>query len=399
MNISRDVYDLMAYVESRGFKCYLVGGAVRDILSGKKPKDYDFTSDAKPEDIKAIFEHHIETGIDFGTITVIFRGSAYEITTFRLEHRYSDGRRPDMVFYSDSLYSDLSRRDFTMNAIALDKELNIHDYFGGLEDLKDKLLRTIGRAKVRFGEDRLRKLRAVRISCENGYLIHEDIIKSVKNDPSLAGVSSERIRAELDRIFNCDNVNRGVELLFRLHLMDEIMPELTRKINPHESRWDEYIGILEDSYNDISLREYLILRPLEDFNQIKEIIHRLKFSRRSMRNIHDLWEYEHLTKSEEFLDRASGYSFNLLEIMGQLDKMLNRRTPWANYLTGILENDLPHKVTDLKIGGNDLKSMGFSGPEIGRVLSELLKKCIKDPNLNEKSRLYDMAKEIRGEYK
>ncbi|MBF7097812.1 CCA tRNA nucleotidyltransferase [Alkalibacter mobilis] len=395
MNLPDNVYDLMEYIELKGYKAYLVGGAVRDILSNKKPKDFDFTTDAKPQEIKEIFEKHIETGIDFGTITVEFNKEYYEITTFRLEHRYSDGRRPDMVFYSDSLLSDLSRRDFTMNAIALDKDLNVYDYFNGIEDLKNKLLRTIGRAKVRFKEDKLRKLRAVRIACENGYLIHEEIVRSVMNDPGLEGVSMERIKTELDRILLCENAKRGVELLFRLHLMDNIVPGLREYTYPDMENWEDYTTDIEIAPKELSLRVYLMLRPIGDGDKIFHALKSLKYQRKVIEHCMDMWEYEKITSTEEFLSKLSKYSDSKLYLFKDLDRVLGRFPSWDEHIDRALENKMPRKVTDLEISGDDLKSLGLKGRKIGEVLNDLLHRAMYDPEINKKRILMSMVeKEI-----
>ena len=395
MNLPKNVYQLMNYIESKGYKCYLVGGAVRDILSHKKPKDFDFTTDAKPDEIKAMFERHIETGIDFGTITVLFNDEAFEITTFRLEHRYSDGRRPDMVFYSDSLLSDLSRRDFTMNAIALDKDLNVYDYFNGMEDLKNKLLRTIGRAKVRFKEDRLRKLRAVRIACENNYLIHEDIIKSIMSDPDLPGVSSERIKAEFDRIFICEGAKRGVELLFRLHLMRVIIPELDDVVTPGEDIWDDYVKYFEESAPELSLRVYFLLHPLADKGLIKKILERLKYQRIIINQVLALFDYEKLESEEDFINRATEYTDEILKLFLKLDNALGRNPAWRRMIIKFLEYELPRKVVDLDINGNDLKDRGFVREDIGNTLNHLLRLAIKSPEINKKEVLIELVDRIK----
>ncbi|QSX07612.1 CCA tRNA nucleotidyltransferase [Alkalibacter rhizosphaerae] len=382
MNLPDNVRAFMEYIESRGYKCYLVGGAVRDILSGKTPKDFDFTTDAKPEEIKEIFEKYIETGVDFGTITAEFNGEYFEITTFRLEHRYSDGRRPDMVFYSDSLLSDLSRRDFTMNAIALDKDLSVYDYYNGMEDLKNHLLRTIGRAKVRFREDRLRKLRGIRIACENNYLIHEDILKSIKTDPGLEGVSGERIKTELDRILLCDSARRGVELLYRLHLIGEILPELDENMDPDLESWEAYTGSIHVAFQDLSLKVYLFLRPLKEARSIQKALDQLKYQRRIQKNAMAMAWYETVETMEGFMDHLPAFQEEQFRLFQQLDQVLGRFPVWERLLEEVIQGRVPRKVTDLAIGGADLKELGYRGREIGEILNGLLRKVVLEPENN-----------------
>lgn len=394
MNLPDNVRDFMNYIESKGFKCYLVGGAVRDLLTGKAPKDYDFTTDGKPDEIKGIFEKYLETGIDFGTITVCHRGAWYEITTFRLEHRYSDGRRPDMVFYSDSLLSDLSRRDFTMNAIALDKNMNVYDYYNGLEDLKNGLLRTIGRAKVRFREDRLRKLRGVRIACENNYLIHQEIVKSILAEPELKGVSGERIRTELDRILLSPGAKRGVELLFRLTLMEQILPELLERVSPDEGVWEDYMDLMQRAPCELSLRVYLLLRPLALEGSTDLVLERLKYSRKIAQNVKVLARYEAMTGTEEFALHLHEFSREMLLLFQQLDQVLGRFPAWEELLQQGIEGVIPRKITDLAIGGNDLKELGYKGRKIGEVLHRLHMEVIFEPDNNTKEWLLKRTKEL-----
>lgn len=393
MNLPINVRAFMGYIESRGYKCYLVGGAVRDILSGKTPKDFDFTTDAKPEEIKEIFDKCIETGVDFGTITVEYNGEYYEITTFRLEHRYSDGRRPDMVFYSDSLLSDLSRRDFTMNAIALDKDLGVYDYFNGMEDLKNRLLRTIGRAKVRFQEDRLRKLRGVRIACENNYLIHEDIIKSIKKNPGLEGVSSERIKTELDRILLCEGAKRGVELLYRLHLIAQFVPQLESCMNPDMDAWEEYVSYIEVAPPSVGIKIYLLLRPLEDVQVITKVMEELKYQRRVIRNAASMHWYEGVETTEEFIERLPDFQEETFLLFQHLDQTLGRFPAWEDLLEKAIRGDIPRKASELDIDGHDLKEMGYTGEKIGRILHELLMEVAVNPQYNRRQWLLERIKE------
>ena len=175
MNVSESLKALSSIFIDHGFSLYLVGGAVRDYLLSKPSHDYDFTTDARPEEIKSMFRHTIDTGIKHGTVTVLFKGESYEITTFRTESDYSDSRHPDSVTFVRSLSEDLKRRDFTINAFALDiSKGEIIDEHGGFEDLKNGVIRAIGNPEERFKEDALRIMRAARFSAKLGFKIEEN---------------------------------------------------------------------------------------------------------------------------------------------------------------------------------------------------------------------------------
>ena len=176
-----EVKNIINTLKNNGFKAYVVGGAVRDSLIGKTVYDYDITSSARPEEIIEVFKGDtiIPTGLKHGTVTVLKGGKGYEITTFRTEKGYSDLRRPDEVEFVSTLSEDLKRRDFTINAIAYNDEEGIIDLYGGLSDIKNKILRTVGDPKERFSEDALRILRALRFSSELGFFVEENTAKSL----------------------------------------------------------------------------------------------------------------------------------------------------------------------------------------------------------------------------
>jgi len=183
-----------------GFEAYFVGGCVRDTLLGRRVHDWDITTSANPEEIMALFPKTVPTGIKHGTVLVIDGEKSYEVTTFRTDGAYCDSRHPDAVTFVKNLAEDLSRRDFTVNAMAMDKEGNITDLFGGQEDLKNKLLRTVGDAKLRFQEDALRIFRLFRFSAQLGFAIDPDARMAAEALASLCqNLSVERIREELEK--------------------------------------------------------------------------------------------------------------------------------------------------------------------------------------------------------
>ena len=248
--IPDSVYRFAARFESAGFECYPVGGCVRDLLSGKNPADYDFAVSSPPELTCKLFRRVIPTGIRHGTVTVLFEGFSFEATTFRTENGYSDSRRPDSVSFTGSLAEDLKRRDFTVNALALDlKNQKIIDLFDGCGDLKRKLIRCIGSPQERFEEDALRLLRAVRFaSCLGFEIDHPTFEAIVKAAPSVKKISAERIRDELIKIMKSSKPSIGWELMRRSGLITAVLPELLPCIGFRETdacRRDLYTHLLE----------------------------------------------------------------------------------------------------------------------------------------------------------
>ena len=239
LNIPQEIADISAKLTDGGYEAYLVGGCVRDLLIGRKPKDWDLTTNAKPEQIVACFgseETFYEN--DFGTVTVKNDGTSdetyrnVEITPYRLEGKYSDKRRPDSVQFSDKLADDLQRRDFTINAIAYDSiKDNLVDPYKGQDDLKDKLVRAVGQAEERFGEDALRLLRAVRIGTELGFAIESSTAEAISQTAALLGhIAKERVQTEFSRIIMSDSPLTGIVLLNKLGLLSHVMPELEQGI-------------------------------------------------------------------------------------------------------------------------------------------------------------------------
>ena len=192
-------------IEECGFEAFVVGGCVRDSIMARTPKDWDITTDALPEDIIAMFDRTIPTGIKHGTVTVLVGGQAYEVTTYRIDGDYLDSRRPESVEFTRNIVDDLSRRDFTINAMAYSPSRGLVDRFSGLEDIKNKIIRCVGNPDLRFKEDALRIMRAIRFSAQLGFQIEESTQKYIEeNSLRLHLISAERIHDELEKIIESD---------------------------------------------------------------------------------------------------------------------------------------------------------------------------------------------------
>ncbi|MEI7425075.1 MAG: hypothetical protein WCK10_03085, partial [Candidatus Staskawiczbacteria bacterium] len=235
MTISKEVKSVIKDLQKAGFEAYIVGGCVRDFLLGQEPKDWDITTNAKPEEIQKVFPDSFYEN-NFLTVTVRTGSkneklAEIEITTYRFEAKYSDKRHPDEVKYAKELADDLSRRDFTVNAMAMNPEATgkkkVVDLFEGQKDLDNKIIRTVGNPEERFNEDALRMLRAVRFATTLGFKIEEKTAKAIKkNCIWLEAISEERIRDEFVKIIMADNAAAGIELLRELGLLKYIIPEL-----------------------------------------------------------------------------------------------------------------------------------------------------------------------------
>lgn len=232
------VLQILRTLRGHGFEAYAVGGCVRDTLLGRRPSDWDITTSALPEQIRELFHRCVDTGIAHGTVTVLLDGEGYEVTTFRIDGTYSDGRHPDQVTFTSSLAEDLQRRDFTINAMAWNEEMGLIDLYGGSEDLRQGVIRAVGNAQERFREDALRILRAVRFSAQLGFSIEEDTLAAIRQmSSSLRGISAERICAELLKLLASDHPD-GLRTAWETGITAAVLPEFdicmqTPQNNPH----------------------------------------------------------------------------------------------------------------------------------------------------------------------
>jgi putative nucleotidyltransferase with HDIG domain len=257
-SIPEEVRGVSLVLSRAGFENFLVGGCVRDTLLGKKPKDWDITTNATPEQVIELFPKTFYEN-EFGTVGVVNEGAedeslrTVEVTPYRLESGYSDFRRPDKVEWGKNIEDDLARRDFTINALAYDVERGeLLDVYGGEEDIEKKVIRTVGEPEKRFGEDALRMLRAVRLSAELGFAIEQETLEAVENNSDLLEhISKERIRDEFVKIVMSDSPAVALELLYRLNLLEYIAPELLKGIGVEQGRahaynvWEHLLRSLE----------------------------------------------------------------------------------------------------------------------------------------------------------
>ena len=231
INMPKHVKYIINTLEKNGYEAYAVGGCVRDAIIGKEPNDWDITTNATPMQVKKLFKHTIDTGIQHGTVTIMIHKVGYEVTTYRIDGKYADGRHPDKVEFTVSLKEDLKRRDFTINAMAYNDTKGIIDLFGGIEDLKEGIVKCVGNPYNRFDEDALRILRAFRFAAVLNFEVEEKTKKAAGDlAENLNKISKERIRTELDKLIMSDTPEKLMEAR-KCGLLKYILSEVEDDIN------------------------------------------------------------------------------------------------------------------------------------------------------------------------
>ena len=442
-SVPHKLRELAEIFEKNGFSLYLVGGAVRDYVLGLDNHDYDLTTDAEPLEVKKMFKKTIDTGIKHGTVTVLFKGGSYEITTFRTEGEYHDGRHPEKVSFVRNLDEDLKRRDFTINALAADlRSGTIIDQHDGLADIKNGVVRAIGIAEERFTEDALRMLRACRFSSKLGFEVEESTkmaISKLKENVKL--VSSERIKDELFRLIDSPHPRMGLETMRETGLMDIILPELSALYGLEqggfhkEDAYEHSILALErarDMKYPIEVKVSALLHDIGKKQTRREgetrytfyghegvsermtlgILERLKASNNEKKIILRLIREHMFSYTPEWTDGAvrrfiNRVGINSLDRLYMLRDCDNAATTGEKPDNSHLEKELRTRINselernsaltlkDLKITGDDLMKLGIEkGPSIGKILNQLLEMVIDNPELNEKEKLSSIAREL-----
>lgn len=414
IDIPKDVGYILSSLKKAGYEAYAVGGCVRDCLLGKEPKDWDITTSALPEQVKEIFQKTVDTGIKHGTVTVMIHGTGYEVTTYRVDGDYLDGRHPENVSFTSCLDEDLKRRDFTINAFVYSEETGIKDLFGGMEDLKDGVIRCVGVPEERFGEDALRILRAVRFAAVLGFGIEPETYKAAyKLRSTMQKVSSERIKAELDKTLMSDNPGH-IFLLKKLKLDEVILPEFVSYPEAFENR----IGnVLKNSPKELSVRWALFFYMIKDDNReetASQVMRRLKFDNKNRDRIL-LFLRNSSMKLPQKVDRDFRTGVRkLINCLGneniwdyisfcnalafEYEWFSNDYDALKNETEDIFRNNECTSLRELNVNGFDIKALGdVSGTTIGETLNKLLEKVLKQPELNTKDRLLEIAEQILKE--
>lgn len=396
MNIPAEVLTIMEILEKNGYSAYIVGGCVRDMLLGLKPKDYDICTSAYPEQVMELFPKCIPTGIKHGTVTVIINSTPFEVTTFRVETGYTDHRHPDKVVFSDSLTEDLKRRDFTINAMAYHPVKGIIDPFNGTQDLRNRVIRTVGNPRERFDEDALRMLRAIRFQAIYGFSIDKDTFSAIKElSENISLISHERILEELNRIL-AGSYTEAFRNLIESNLLKHILPV------PFSGTAD--LSCLNKLPEELPARwaGLLWLAEIRDLNDIKKTCAVLKMSNRLKNEIikTSVLLNSRLPKSP-FLIRVAvseaGHEtfVRALKIM-EVFNLNGSRLPEAKKTAAqIISEKQCLNLSDLAVSGSDLLSAGMKpGKELGKILNALFVCVLQKPELNRKDILLLFAETI-----
>lgn len=437
--IPNNIIEVLSIINSSGYEAYIVGGSVRDLILNKEPNDYDITTNARPEEIKKIFKDYktVLVGEEFGTVLIVFKGEAIEITTYRIESGYKDKRRPENIEFTLNLQEDLSRRDFTINALAYHPECGVIDYFGGLNDLKDKIVKTVGDPYKRFSEDSLRLLRCIRFSTQLNFKIEEKTFQAVKeNSKDIISVSSERVRDEIFKILLAEKPSNGIRLLNDAKLLVELLPELSETIdfkqnNPYHDKdvFNHTLCVLDNVDEKIELRLAALFHDIgktktysEDENQIGhfynheivssniayQILRRLNTPKKLINKVQILIE-NHMRDISSMKEKGIRrliykvgkenimdlYNLNLADKKcthkgRDIKDLLSKKEMIINEInsSNIFEKN------KLKINGYDIIKLGIKqGKLVGQILDELINLVIDNPELNDKKLLLEIVKD------
>ncbi|MCQ2505936.1 MAG: polynucleotide adenylyltransferase [Lachnospiraceae bacterium] len=428
-----------------GFEAYVVGGCVRDAILGKVPNDWDITTSATPQEVKKLFNRTFDTGIEHGTVTVLLCNDQFEVTTYRIDGKYSDGRHPESVSFTRCLSEDLLRRDFTINAMAYNPTSGLVDLYDGQNDLKNGIIRCVGNPEARFLEDALRILRAIRFSAQLGFEIEEETMKAAnKLSHRLKLISAERIREEIlktllsnraEKLLLLTQINALSEYaildgILRIPCVNKYLEEINR-INSKmpdaalDQALDTALGkTLNNAFdiasdNSTNSKNYLkesisnrdlslaVLLSLTDSEKAKQLLTDLKFDNKAIRLISELVHLKNYKMSDSDCDRYAvrklmsklgddffafmkyKYSAVRLGISKEDENYLNT---FYSFAVSIIEDNEPLFLKDLAINGNDLISLGITGHKIGETLNMLLEEVLLNPKLNEKDLLLNIAR-------
>ncbi|MDE7014124.1 MAG: CCA tRNA nucleotidyltransferase [Kineothrix sp.] len=434
INLPEKVENIISAIESGGYEAYAVGGCVRDSILGRVPDDWDITTSASPQQVKRLFKHTIDTGIQHGTVTVMFGKEGFEVTTYRIDGEYEDNRHPKEVAFTSNLREDLKRRDFTINAMAYNSRTGLVDVFGGLEDIQGRLIRCVGNPQERFEEDALRMMRAVRFSAQLGYAIEKGTEQAIrKMAGNLRFISAERIQTELVKLLVSPHPDY-LRICYDVGITKTILPEFdwcmeTAQNHPHhcytvgehilhslkEVKGDKVlrlamlfhdIGKPETKTTDENGRDHFHGHSAAGEGIARQALRRLRFDNDTVYKVcrlvlyHD-YPVEMKAKSVRRAVHKIGedifpYLFDIkrADIFAQSDYGREEKLHKLGEIQAIYERIMEERqcvsLHTLAVTGRDLIEAGMKpGPELGETLEKLLQIVLECPEENEKDKLLE----------
>ncbi|MBE5957330.1 MAG: HD domain-containing protein [Lachnospiraceae bacterium] len=437
MRVPKDVDLIIKILEKNGYEAFAVGGCVRDTILGREPQDWDITTSALPMTVKELFNRTIDTGLQHGTVTVMMKGVGYEVTTYRIDGEYNDSRHPDSVEFTSNLIEDLKRRDFTINAMAFNPKMGLVDAFDGIGDIERKVIKCVGNAEERFGEDALRILRAVRFSAQLGFDVEANTRAAAsKLSSNLVNISKERIHTEMEKLILSNNPGKlkdayemGITKYFFKEFDD--MMECEQNTKYHKYNVGEHtIKVMENVPREHFIRWAALLhdvgKPVVKYTDEKgdhfkkhaikgkemahDILRRLKMDNKTINVVSRLTEHHddlqgmNLTETNvrKTINRIGDDIYPLFlqlvdaDTAGKSEYAIEQTKPLLEYVHStydmIIDRGDCYCTKMLAIAGRDLIAMGIGpGPIIGDVLDELLSMVIANPELNTEEKLKNIV--------
>ena len=438
--IPKEVVEIIEKLNNASFEAYIVGGCVRDLIMGKEPGDWDITTNAKPEEIQKFFSDSFYEN-EFGTVGVKSEIGVIEVTTYRLESGYSDKRHPDAVKFAEKLQDDLQRRDFTMNALAMDHESSIIDHFGGRKDIKNKIIRAVGDAEQRFNEDALRMMRAIRFSSTLGFKIEQKTLEEIEaHAHHLKHISAERIRDEFLKLICGDHAAHAIEIARETGILEEVTPELlegvsiTQNLHHIYTVWEHNVRSLQYTAEKNYSPEVRLAALLHDVGKPRakrgeghnatfyghevvgarmayDILKRLKFSKEITEKVSKLVRYHMFYYLPDAVTESSVRRLVAKIGKDNVEDLLKLRE--ADRIGSGTPKAIPYKLRHLKfmidkvardpispkllkINGNDvMELLGIDpGPKVGMIMNALMEEVLDNPKKNTKEYLESRTKEL-----
>lgn len=442
INIPPKAQYIIKTIEEAGLEAYAVGGCVRDSILGRVPQDWDITTSARPEQVKALFPRTVDTGLQHGTVTVMLDREGFEVTTYRVDGKYEDSRHPKEVTFTPCLEEDLKRRDLTINAMAYNDTKGLVDVFGGMEDIREKKIRCVGNPESRFQEDALRILRAIRFSAQLGYKIEEETREAIAAlAPTLSRISAERIQAELIKLITSPNPDY-IRVAYEAGVTKVFLPEFDRAMEAPQNHPHHCYNVGEHILHTLTaVRADKVLRLAMLFHDIgkpealsvdgegithfhghaqigadmtRDIMQRLKFDNDTINRVCRLVLYHDHCNGvvpdmrivRRAVNKIGEDIFPMLlevvraDIKAQSDYLrqekLENADKWQQYFERIQAEGQCISLKTLAVTGSDLIAAGWKpGREIGKTLQKLLELVLENPECNVKEHLLAEAEKYR----